>query len=301
MSNLKNDNSKWPIMIEMANWDDYALLDMGSGEKLEKFGPIIVRRPEQQALGEKKLSDLEWQSADATFSGNIEEIGSGRWQFKKSISDQWQMKYGPVKFICRFTSFRHVGVFPEQGAHWSWVINKIEGANRPFNILNLFGYTGIISLLAANLGAKVTHIDASRKAIGWARENQELSTLSEKPIRWICEDATKFVEREIKRNRQYDAIILDPPKFGRGPNGETWNLFDDLPNLIKLIPKILSKQPVFVILTTYSINASFIAFHELMNETFSDIGGTLESGELLIREQAAQRKLSTSMFSRWTA
>ena len=200
-------------MLEMDNWDDYALLDMGSGEKLEKFGPIIVRRPEQQALGEKKLSDLEWQSADATFSGNIEEVGSGRWQFKKSISDQWQMKYGPVKFICRFTSFRHVGVFPEQGAHWSWVINKIEGANRPFNILNLFGYTGIISLLAANLGAKVTHIDASRKAIGWARENQELSTLSEKPIRWICEDATKFVEREIKRNRQYDAIILRSSKI----------------------------------------------------------------------------------------
>ena len=292
---------KWPIMLEMDNWKDYALLDMGSGEKLERFGDIIVRRPEHQALGEKKLSIDEWNEADATFSGNVEEIGPGRWQFRKPIPEEWPMKYGPINFMCRFTSFRHVGVFPEQVVHWSWIIDKVKTIDRPINILNLFGYTGLISLLTANYGANVTHIDASKKAIGWARKNQELSSFTDKSIRWICEDATKFVAREIKRNRQYDAIILDPPKFGRGPNGETWNLFDDLPHLIQQIHQILSNQPQFIILTTYSINASFIAFHELMEETFSEIGGTLESGELMIREQAAQRRLSTSMFSRWSA
>ena len=301
MSSLCKVQSEWPIILEMDNWKDYALLDMGSGEKLERYGKIVVRRPEQQALGEKKLSTDEWNEADATFSGKVDEIGSGRWQFKKPIPEEWQMKFGPIKFICRFTSFRHVGVFPEQVAHWSWIINKVKTIDRPINILNLFGYTGLISLLAANYGANVTHIDASKKAIGWARENQEMSSLTDKPIRWICEDATKFVAREIKRSRQYDAIILDPPKFGRGPNGETWNLFDDLPHLIQLIFKVLSDQPQFIILTTYSINASFIAFHELMEETFSELGGTLESGELMIREQATQRRLSTSMFSRWSA
>ena len=301
MSSLNNFQSKYPIMLELNNWNDYSLLDLGSGEKLEKFGKIVTRRPEQQALGKKKLSAQEWQSADATFSGNIEEIGSGRWQLKDSIPKQWQMKFGPVNFICRFTSFRHVGVFPEQAAHWSWIISKIKASSHPTNILNLFGYTGIISLLAANYGASVTHIDASRKAIGWARENQKVSAMTEKPIRWICEDATKFVAREVKRNRQYDAIILDPPKFGRGPNGETWNLFEDLPNLLNLLPKILSNHPKFIILTTYSINASFLSFHELMSETFFARGGTLESGELIIRDQVAQRKLSTSMFCRWSA
>ena len=265
MSSQKNYQSKWPLMLEMDNWSDYTLLDMGGGEKLEQYGKIIVRRPEQQALGEKKLTTHDWQSADATFSGNVEEVGSGRWQYKKKIPEQWEMKFGPINFICRFTSFRHVGVFPEQAAHWSWIINKVETANRPINILNLFGYTGIVSLLAANSDAKVTHIDASRKAIGWARENQELSALTEKPIRWICEDATKFVEREIKRNKQYDAIILDPPKFGRGPNGETWNLFEDLPNLLKLIPKIIIHAAVICHLN-YLLNKRVIHCFSRANE-----------------------------------
>ena len=305
----------WPVMLEASGWDDYALIDMGDGEKLERYGPYTIRRPEPQAMGARRLPASRWDSADAVFTGDMEEEGAGRWRFARELPETWPMAFGRARFNGRFMSFRHVGVFPEQQAHWDWVEEKIKTAQaarkgRPIKVLNLFGYTGLASLLPAALGAEVTHVDASKKAIGWARENQELSNLTDKPIRWICEDATKFVAREVRRGNRYDGIILDPPKFGRGPNGEVWNLFDDLPAMLDLVRELLSDTPLFTLLSIYAIRASFLSNHELMADIFHDLPGTLESGELVIREQAGDnptdgigpgRALSTSLFSRWSA
>ena len=211
------------------------------------------------------------------------------------------MDYDGVRFFGRFTAFRHVGVFPEQATHWAWMKGLIERAGRPLKILNLFAYTGIASLIAARAGAEVTHIDASKKAIGWARENQTLAGLTSLPIRWICEDATKFVERQVRRGGRYDAIILDPPKFGRGPNGEVWDIFTDLPKMMRAARALLADDALFLILTAYSIRASFLSIHELAAECLEGAGGLLESGELVLREEGGGRALSTSLFSRWSA
>ncbi len=175
-------------------------------------------------------------------------------------------RYDGVGFLGRFTAFRHVGVFPEQAVHWDWLRGRIAGAGRPAKVLNLFGYTGVASLVAARAGAEVVHIDASKKAIGWARDNQAAAGLGDLPIRWICEDAVKFVEREQRRGNRYDGIILDPPKFGRGPKGEVWDIFADLPGLLRACVSLLSDDPLFLILTAYSIRASFLSIHELSAE-----------------------------------
>ena len=188
----------------------------------------------------------------------------------------------------RFTSFRHVGVFPEQSTHWRFIEESIGRVKHPVRMLNLFGYTGLASLVAARAGADVTHVDASKKAIGWARENQQLAGMEAKPIRWICDDAVKFCEREVRRNSKYEAIVLDPPSYGRGPKGEVWQLFEDLPRMLDLVREMMSDRPLFIILTAYSIRASFFALHEMMQETLGDSGGRLESGELVIRTQGAR-------------
>lgn len=295
-----------PLILTVAATPDYALLDSGRGEKLERYGPLLVRRPENQAIWEPR-DPARWQDADAEFTGDTDEEGTGRWRFpKEPLGETWPLTYDGLSYLGRFTSFRHVGVFPEQAAHWSFAEDAIRKANRarqtPVRLLNMFGYTGVASLVAARAGADVTHVDASKKAIGWARENQEMAGLGDKPIRWICEDAVRYAEREIKRGSQYDAILLDPPKFGRGPKGEVWQLFEDLPYLLSLTRALLSDKPLFVILTAYSIRASFYSLSALMGETMRGLGGDLASGELVIREDGAEpRVLSTSLFSRWSA
>jgi 23S rRNA (cytosine1962-C5)-methyltransferase len=217
------------------------------------------------------------------------------------LGETWPMQLLDTDFLGRFTSFRHVGVFPEQLAHWSWMRDQVAAAGRPLKVLNLFGYTGVASLIAAKAGAEVTHVDASKKAIGWARENQEMAGLGNKPIRWIVEDAVKFAEREERRGSRYDIVLFDPPAYGRGPKGEVWQLFEDLPALTDLCRSILTPKPLAVVLTAYSIRASFFAIHALMRDTFAGMGGRVESGELIIREKSAGRALSTSLFSRWVA
>ncbi len=292
-------------LLQTSGWDQYALLDMGEGEKLERYGDLVVVRPEPQAMGARRRPAAEWRAAGAAFTGDVDEEGPGRWRQRDGLGESWPMSVDDVDFVCRLTAFRHVGVFPEQKVHWDWVAGRVRAAGRPLRILNLFGYTGLASLTAAKAGAEVTHVDASKKAIGWARENQALAGLDAVPIRWICDDAVKFCEREVRRGSLYDGILLDPPKFGRGPDGEVWNLFDDLPHLVDLCRRILSPKPDFVILTAYSIRASFLACHELMGDVFGDLPGTLDSGELVLRETLADggegRALSTSMFSRWSA
>lgn len=289
-----------PLMLETAGWEDYALLDSGHGRKLERYGRIRLVRPEEQAIWSPRLGPEVWDRADAVFTGDVEEEGPGRWKFAKPVAETWPMSYGAIRFGCRFTSFRHTGVFPEQEAHWRWMADRIREAGRPVKLLNLFGYTGLASLVAAEAGAQVTHVDASRKAIAWARENQAESGMESLPIRWICEDAGKFVAREVRRGNRYDAIVLDPPKYGRGPNGEVWHLFEHLPEMLRACRDLLGPDPLFAILTVYAMRASFVSFHELTAEIMAGRAGRIESGELLLVEEAGGRRLATSLFSRWS-
>ena len=296
----KRPEEKLPVILETTASENYALIDSGNGLKLERYGNLRIIRPEGQALWQPALSEKDWQDVDAIFTGNTDEEGMGRWNFpKQPLGETWPLTWDGLSFLGRFTSFRHVGVFPEQDAHWRFMEELIKKANRPVKLLNLFGYTGLASLIAARAGAEVTHVDASKKAILWAKENQEVAQLTDRPIRWICDDAMKFVEREGRRGKHYDIILLDPPAYGRGPHGEVWQLFDHLPEMVKGCRAILSDNPIAVILTAYSIRASFFAIHELMRDEFTGLGGLIESGELILREEKAKRALSTSLFSRW--
>ncbi|WP_408606000.1 class I SAM-dependent methyltransferase [Ciceribacter selenitireducens] len=294
-----------PLILESQGAGDFHLIDSGAGEKLEQYGPYRVVRPEGQALWPKALPAHVWERADAIFTGDTDEDGMGRWRFpREALGETWPLSLLGVDFLGRFTSFRHVGVFPEQIAHWTWMKERIETAGRPLKVLNLFGYTGVASLVAAAAGAEVTHVDASKKAIGWARENQSLSRLDKAPIRWICDDAMKFIQREERRGHRYDIILTDPPKFGRGPNGEVWHLFEHLPLMLDICRELLAPNALGLVLTAYSIRASFYSIHELMRETMRGKGGLVESGELVIREAGLDgktpgRALSTSLFSRW--
>jgi 23S rRNA (cytosine1962-C5)-methyltransferase len=295
-----------PVILETAGEAGYRLLDSGYGEKLEQYGAVKVVRPEAQALWPKALPEAEWRKADAVFTGDTDEEGMGRWRFPGEVfGETWPMQLLGVDFHGRFTSFRHTGVFPEQIVHWSWMREQIRARDGKAKVLNLFGYTGVASLIAADAGAVVTHVDASKKAINWAKENQQLARLTDRPIRWILDDAMKFIEREQRRGNGYDIILTDPPKFGRGPNGEVWELFDHLPRMLDICRELLSPNAIGLVLTAYSIRASFYSMHELMMETMRGMGGLVESGELIIREHPtmpdqAARALSTSLFSRWT-
>ncbi|AYC99421.1 SAM-dependent methyltransferase [Neorhizobium sp. NCHU2750] len=299
-----------PVILESQNAGDFHLVDSGRGLKLEKYGPYFVVRPEAQALWQPCLPGSVWDRADAVFTGNTDEDGMGRWKFpRQALGETWPLSLLDIDFLGRFTAFRHMGFFPEQIVHWGWVKERVEEAKargRTLKVLNLFGYTGVASLVAAAAGAEVTHVDASKKAIGWARDNQALSRLDKAPIRWICEDAMKFILREERRGSTYDIILTDPPKFGRGPNGEVWELFEHLPVMLDICRELLSKDAVGLVLTAYSIRASFYSIHELMRETMRGAGGTVESGELVIRETGLDghdrgRALSTSLFSRWVS
>jgi len=294
-----------PLILENQPNADYALLDSGNGLKLERYGRITLVRPEAQAFWQPQRPKADWQNVDAIFTGDTTEEGAGRWNFpKKQLPETWPMSWDGIRYHGRFTSFRHVGVFPEQAAHWCFMeeaIQKKVADGGQFRVLNLFGYTGLASLVAARAGAHVTHVDASKKAVGWARENQELAGLGEKPIRWICEDAVRFCEREERRGNVYDGILLDPPAYGRGPKGEIWQLFENLPHMLDLVRALTNKNSSFTVLTAYAIRSSFFAMHEIMQEKFGDVGGKLESGELVLKTEESERRLSTSMFSRWVA
>jgi 23S rRNA (cytosine1962-C5)-methyltransferase len=285
-----------PLILTTKGLDDYALVDSGRGRKLERFGAMLLDRPEEQAIWTPRLSKNEWEKADASFTGDVDEEGAGRWKRRAGLDESWECRHGAIRYTCRFTSFRHVGAFPEQEAHFSFIRKRLRKVGATPSVLNLFGYTGLASLVAAEAGAEVTHIDASKKAIAWARENQALSKLDDKPIRWILDDAPKFVAREVRRGRRYDGILLDPPKFGRGPKNEVWELFQNLPEMLKLCRELL-KPGGFLILTAYAIRASFLSLHRLSEEV---LGPGVESGELALKDQAGGL-LATSLFSRWTA
>lgn len=244
------------------------------------------------------MSEKAWAEADAVFAGE-NEAEDGRWNFRGKMPETWTTNYHGLSFTGRFTSFRHVGYFPEQAPHWDWMTERIKGRDG-FKLLNLFAYTGVASLVAAKAGAQVTHVDASKKAIGWASDNQKTAGLEGAKIRWICEDARKFVAREGRRGNKYQGILIDPPKFGRGPDKELWELFDDLKGMLELCRDVLDDEKSFVVLTAYAIRASHHALYELCREVFGKGKiATIDSGELVIAEKGDQgRKISTSLFCR---
>ena len=290
-------------LLEATRWKDYALLDSGDGLKLERFGQYVFVRPESQAMWKRTL-DAEWKNAHAIFQPTGEESG-GHWDFKKKVDEQWDMVYPlphvnkELKFRVMTTPGRHLGVFPEVAAHWDWVNGLISYADKETNVLNLFGYTGLATLAAASAGAKVTHVDASKKSVSWARDNQVLSKLEDKPIRWIVDDALKFVQREARRGAKYDGIILDPPKFGRGPKGEVWEVYKSLPTLLEACRECLSDKPLFVAITLYAVRASAIHVAQAMEDMMKGFGGKIDMGELVTREQSAGRLLSQAVYARW--
>ena len=285
-------------LLESNNWKDYELLDSGDGLKLERFGKYHFSRPEAQALWKRSYSEATWREAHAVFQPTSEESG-GHWSLKKQVDEKWMMTYSGIKFWAMTTPGRHLGVFPEVAAHWDWYSALIENAGRPVKVLNLFGYTGLASLMAANAGAQVTHLDASKKSVTWARDNQILSGLDKKPIRWIVDDALGFVEREGRRGVKYDGIILDPPKFGRGPKGEVWEVYQSLPALLDGCKAILSDSPLFIALTAYAVRASGIHFQQALDEMMAKHKGTSDAGELVTREKSAGRLLSQAVYARW--
>jgi len=285
-------------VLTSPNWKDYELLDSGGGQKLERYGAYRFIRPEPEAIWAPALPDKEWKAAGARFLPSPEENG-GHWQLLAPIPERWQMQYKDLRFWASLSASRHVGLFPEQACQWDWLGEQIRPLKRPVSVLNLFGYTGLASLAAAAAGARVTHLDASRKVITWAAENQKLSKLEAMPIRWILDDAVKFVQREQRRGNKYDSIILDPPKFGRGPKGEVWEFYKLLPDLLEACRQILSPRPLFVQLTAYAVKASAATMYYAIREIMSSFNGVTTAGEVGLLEESAHRYLSTAIYARW--
>ncbi len=287
---------------------DYELLDSGDGEKLERYGNIVFRRPDPQALWMKSLHIQEWNKASASFNRDGKK---GDWNLKKGMPEKWQIEFGNLQLWIRPTSFKHTGLFPEQLPNWDWMREKIfkrlalvEGTSetpRKASVLNLFGYTGGASLAAAQAGASVVHVDGSKVAIQWGKDNAKASRLEEKPIRWILDDARVFVKREIKRGNTYDGILLDPPAFGHGPKKELWKIEDDLPELLKLCTEILSDTPLFFLINGYASGYSSIAYENNLKQLLVDFGGRFEKGELAIEESKSGKLLPCGIFSRWSS
>ncbi|MBP6858958.1 MAG: class I SAM-dependent methyltransferase [Candidatus Pacebacteria bacterium] len=292
---------------------DYELIDSGDGEKLERFGAIKLSRPDPQALWTKRLSADEWKKADGYFTR--EEKG-GAWSLKPSVPAKWNISFTGLKLVVKPTAFKHMGLFPEQSVNWEWMENKIKSQNskvksEDIEVLNLFGYTGGATLACAQAGAKVVHIDSSKAAVAWARENAELSGLADKPIRWIVEDARVFVEREIKRGRKYDAIIMDPPAFGHGPTSELWKIEEHFLGLIEECKQLLKDKPLFFVINGYSAGYSAVAYENNLLDLKAKYGGEIEIGELAIEEAASRqstvdsqktqtRLLPAGIFARWS-
>ncbi len=286
-------------LLTAKDWKDYALLDSGNGLRLEQYGRYRLIRPASQAMWRPALSEGEWQTAVAVFVDGGGESG-GHWRSRNAnLPSVWTMTYRYLKFQVFTGASRHVGVFVEQSPQWDWIYETIQSAGKPLQVLNLFAYTGLATLAAAAAGAKVTHVDASKKTVQLARQNQSLSALEASPIRWIVDDVMKFLKREIRRGVRYDGIILDPPKFGRGPKGEVWEFFDLLPNLLELCRQVLSPQPYFFVLTAYAIQASALTLYYAVQNFLALKGGELSCGELTLQEQSAGRLLPMAIFTRW--
>ncbi len=270
----------------------YQLLDSGEGRKLEKFGDYVLDRPDPQIIWAKTNPTL-WDTANAVFEDT--------WVIKTDMPNEWQVDYLGLKLNLKLTPFKHTGIFPEQDDEWKFINDQCKVGSGELKVLNLFGYTGIASLVAAKAGANVTYVDASKQALTWARKNQTDSDLLEKPIRWILDDVLKFVGREVKRGNKYDGIIMDPPVFGHGPTGETWQFNKSLPELMALCGHILSDTPRFVIINSYAVSTSSITLDNLLQDLIRQFSGKITAGDLILRPQEGTKLLSTGIFAKWCA
>jgi 23S rRNA (cytosine1962-C5)-methyltransferase len=259
-------------------WADYELIDCSGGEKLERWGKHLLVRPDPQAIWDTPKTHPGWKNPAARYVRS--STGGGQWE-KKSLPESWRVSYGELRFNVKPMNFKHTGLFPEQAANWDYIARKLRSADRTVNVLNLFAYTGGATVAAAAAGAAVCHVDAARGMVSWARENAKASGIEDKPIRWIVDDCAKFLDREIRRGRKYDAIIMDPPSYGRGPSGEVWKLEDDLFPFVKLCTGVLSDDPLFVIINSYTTGLSPATLTYIAETLISkNFGGKAESREL---------------------
>jgi 23S rRNA (cytosine1962-C5)-methyltransferase len=274
-------------------WDEWALIDCGGGQKLERYGKFKVVRPEPQAMWAPSAN--HWDP-DATFVPGSDEEGGGRWVQHRVLPRQWELSRGNVRFDASLTPFRHLGFFPDMAPQWNWMRERSNEAD----VLNLFGYTGVGTLQLSDAGARLVHVDASKKSVEQGKKNAQLSGMDESPIRWIVDDAGKFTAREVRRSRRYDGILLDPPKFGRGPTGEVWRLEENLAPLLADCRRLLDEKSRFLVLTVYAVRMSALAIGELVRQLFGDLGGNVEMGEMAVREEARGLLLPTAIFARWS-
>ncbi|MFA5257674.1 MAG: class I SAM-dependent methyltransferase [Opitutales bacterium] len=285
-------NSAQVPLILSADWAGYQLLDSGDRRKLERFGPVTIIRGESKAWW-RPDDPSRWAGADAVLRDD------GRWDLRRGVARNWVMELEGLKLQARLTDgSRHLGVFPEQEPNWSWMAERLRTRQKP-RLLNLFGYTGVASLIAARAGAQVTHVDASKPSIAWGRENQHLSGMGAAPVRWVLEDALKYVGRELRRGSRYEAILLDPPSFGRGPNGEVWRVEEQVVELLSLCRGLLSDTPLLLILTLYNLEASSLMLENLVGDVLRGLGGELCVGELALKHERSAKRLPLSLFARW--
>lgn len=288
-------------MFYAKDWVDYELLDTGSGEKLERWGNVVLRRPDPQIIWPLENETPAWRQADAHYHRS--SSGGGQWQNRTEIPERWTITYDQkLTFYIKPTGFKHTGLFPEQAVNWKWMMDKIQGAGRPIKVLNLFAYTGGASLACAYAGAEVCHVDASKGVVQWAKENLHLSGMGSRPVRFITDDVFKFVQREQRRGSKYDAIIMDPPSYGRGPNGETWKLEEDLFPFIQTCKTILTDNPLFLLINSYTTGISATVLHNILSMAMkSKHGGTISSGEIGLPITHSGLMLPCGILGRWEA
>lgn len=261
------------------NWKDYELIDCSGGERLERWGDVILIRPDPQIIWDSGKKNPLWRNAHARYHRSNK--GGGSWEMYKKVPQSWSIKYQNLKFNVKPMGFKHTGVFPEQAVNWDWASEKIKKENRPLSILNLFGYTGCATLACMDAGAKVCHVDASKGMVNWAKENAQISKLADRPVRWLVDDCVKFVQREVRRGNKYDGIIMDPPSYGRGPSGEIWKIEEKLYSLIELCIQVMSDNPSFLILNSYTTGLSPAVMEYLLNvQLVSRFGGKVSSDEI---------------------
>lgn len=279
-----------------SDWNDYQILDMANGEKLEKWNDIILVRPDPQIIWKEKTFPEKWKSANAEYFRS--NTGGGQWKYNKKLPESWQVKYKNLIFNIKPMGFKHTGLFPEQAVNWDWMINKIKNANREIKVLNLFAYTGGATVACLSAGASVCHVDSSKGMVAWAKENVVSSGFQDRKVRYIVDDVVKFVNREIRRGNKYDAIIMDPPSYGRGTNGEVWKFEDNIYDLVNLCSKVLTDNPLFFLINSYTTGISSMVLENILKLNIN-AKGKFSNGEIGIPMQESNLVLPCGIFGRW--
>lgn len=285
--------------MNIANeWEDYKILDMANGQKLEKWGDIILSRPDPQIVWKNKSFPQKWNKINATYHRS--KTGGGAWEFNNKLPSKWQIKYKNLTFNIKPMGFKHTGLFPEQAANWDWMINKIKKENREIKVLNLFAYTGGATVACLSAGASCCHVDSSKGMVQWAKENVIASGLQDRPVRYIVDDVLKFVKREIRRGNKYDAIIMDPPSYGRGTNGEVWKFEDNIYDLVELCVQVLSDDPLFFLINSYTTGISSTVLKNILNITVAkQHKGIVTAGEIGLPMEESNLILPCGIYGRW--